>query len=143
MRRLLDPEVKALALEAGLNESSRSCMSPDTLSYNRPVERPWPVLGREVATLLVRRKRRKAPVPERREVVQRPPLWTVPYPLALTLGGGHEPWGTAAITFGLSGFGFLASRLPRFCPLAIGITCPPRAQLHRGETGTVLATASE
>jgi hypothetical protein len=141
VRRLLDPEIKALALEAGLNQSSRSCMPPDTLSYNRPVERPWPVLDREVAAMLVRRKRRKAPVSERREVVQRPPLWTVPYPLAPTLGGAPEPWGSAAITFGLSGFGFLASRFPRFCPLAIGITCPPCAQLHRGETGTVRADA--
>ena len=93
--------------------------------------------------MLVRSKRRKAPVPERREVVQRPLLWTVPYPLAPTLGEGHKPWRTAAITFGLSGSGLLASRSPRFCPLAIGITCPPCAQPHRGETGTVLATASE
>ena len=92
--------------------------------------------------MLVRSKRRKAPVSERREVVQRPPLWTVPYPLAPTLGGRHEPWGTAAITFGLSGFGFLASRFPRFCPFAIGITCPPCAQVPRGEPWSVRATAS-
>jgi hypothetical protein len=91
--------------------------------------------------MLVRSKRRKAPVSERREVVQRPPLWTVPYPLAPTLGGRHEPWGAAAITFGVSGFGFLASRFPRFCPLAVGITFPRCAQLHRGETGTMLVDA--
>src|SRR5215212_11751992 len=147
LRRLLDPEIKALALEARLDERSRSCMSPDTLSDNRPVERPWPVLGREVAAMLVRSKRRKAPVPERREVVQRPLLWTVPYPLAPTLGEGHKPWRTAAITFGLSGSGFLASRSlgfpvswlpgllasrsPRVCPLAIEGSLPRRHQVYR------------
>src|SRR3954452_16140188 len=40
-----DPEVKAFALEARLNQSSRSWMLPDTLSYNRPVETLAPSPG--------------------------------------------------------------------------------------------------
>src|SRR5215207_611372 len=133
--------MKALALEVRLNETFRSSVSPDTLSYNHPVERPWPVLGREVAAVLVRSKRRKAPGSERREVVQRPLLWTVPYPLGPYLGWGPRALGTAAITFGVSCFGILASRFPRFCRSAIGITFPRCAQLHRGESGTVRADA--
>jgi hypothetical protein len=116
-------------------------MVPETLSSNGPLERPWPVLGRKVAAMLIRRKRGKVPISEGGKVVQRPLLWTASYLLASTLSGPSEPWGAAAITFGLSCFGFLASRLPRFCPLAIGTTFPRWVQLHWDKTGTELADA--
>src|SRR3954451_4749282 len=47
--RLLDPEINGITLKTSLNQRPRSGMAPDTRSGNRPVEDPWPVLGRKVA----------------------------------------------------------------------------------------------
>ena len=116
-------------------------MVPETLSSDRLLKRPWPVLGRKVAAMLIRRKRGKVPISEGGKVVQRPLLWTASYLLASTLSGPSEPWGAAAITFGLSCFGFLASRLPRFCPLDIGASFPLSAQPQGEASGADLADA--
>src|SRR5215217_7510478 len=141
--RLLDPKVNGITLKAGLNQGSRSWMAPDTRSGNLPVEDPRPVLGRKVAPTRVRGKRRKSPISERAEVVQRLHIWTARHVLAPTFSWTPAPWSAVAITFGFSCFGFLASRFPRVCPLAIEGSLPRRHQAYRSAPGTVLADARE
>ena len=83
---LLDPEINGIALKTSLNQRPRSWMAPDTRSGNLPVEDPRPVLGRKVAPTRVCGKRRKSPISERAEVVQRLLFRIARYVLAPTFG---------------------------------------------------------
>src|SRR5215207_7703737 len=84
--RLLDPEINGITLKTSLNQRPRSGMAPHTRSSNRPVEDPRPELGRKVAPTRVCGKRRKSPISERAEVVQRLLFRIARYVLAPALG---------------------------------------------------------